>query len=88
MIPLQLSCLILCSICSFLFGQINQQLEAWADEFGGDFELTIAGSTVVFVTGAEDMRRILLLRPTVYKRGWTPVSRRVFSAALALHAER
>eukprot|EP00752_Nemacystus_decipiens_P003173 g2936.t1 len=52
--------------------KINQQLEAWADELGGDFELTIAGSTVVFVTGAEDMHRILLLRPTLFKRGWTP----------------
>eukprot|EP00752_Nemacystus_decipiens_P003174 g2937.t1 len=48
------------------------QVEGWADDFGGDFELTIAGSTVVFATEPEDIRRILLLRPSVFKRGWTP----------------
>ncbi len=65
--------LVPCSNCWHLVWQLNQQLEAWAEELGGDFELSIAGSTVVFVTGAEDMHRILLLRPSVFKRGWTPV---------------
>ncbi|CAN0228567.1 unnamed protein product [Pylaiella littoralis] len=51
--------------------KLNQQLEGWADEFGGDFEVTIAGNRIVFVTGAEDVRRILLLRPSKFKRGWT-----------------
>jgi len=53
--------------------QLHQQLEGWADEFGGDFELTITGKRIVFVTGAEDIRRILLSRPTKFRRGWTTV---------------
>eukprot|EP00903_Cladosiphon_okamuranus_P020514 g18832.t1 len=65
--------------------KINQQLEAWAEELGGDFELTIAGSTVVFVTGAEDIHRILLLRPTVFKRGWTPTQFSWMSARIGMN---
>lgn len=52
--------------------KLNQQVQGWADGFGGDFELTITGKRVVFVTGAEDIRRILLLRPTMFRRGWMP----------------
>ncbi len=52
-------------------------MEGWADEIGGDFELTIAGSTVAFVTNPEDMRRMLLQRPSVFRRGWAAVSRHV-----------
>lgn len=65
---------------------MNQQLEGWADEFGGDFELTIAGNRVVFVTRAEDIRHILLLRPAVFRRGWMPVSCDVSSTVIARQA--
>lgn len=61
------------SIPIFSTCQMNQQLQGWADEFGGDFELTIAGTRVVFVTEAEEIRRLLLLRPSKLRRGWTPV---------------
>ena len=54
--------------------QMMQQVEGWADEFGGDYEVTLVGKRVIFVTEAEDMRRILLLRPSKFKRGWRPVS--------------
>lgn len=64
----------LCPISSSLLRQLNQQMEGWADEFGGDYEQTIMGKRVVFVTGVEDIRRILLLRPAKFKRGWTAVS--------------
>jgi len=53
--------------------QLQEQIEGWADDFGGDFELKVTGQRVIFVTGAEDIRRILLSRPTKFKRGWTPV---------------
>ncbi|CAM9729929.1 unnamed protein product [Ectocarpus sp. 4 AP-2014] len=49
-----------------------QQVEGWADEFGGDYEITLIGKRVIFVTDAEDIRRILLLRPSKFKRGWRP----------------
>ncbi|CAN0250653.1 unnamed protein product, partial [Scytosiphon promiscuus] len=42
------------------------------DEFGGDYELFVFGRRVVFVTGTEDARRILHLRPTKFARGWFP----------------
>lgn len=54
--------------------QLMQQVEGWADEFGGDYEVTLIGKRVIFVTDPEDIRRILLLRPSKFKRGWRPVS--------------
>ncbi|CAN0178058.1 unnamed protein product, partial [Ectocarpus fasciculatus] len=52
--------------------KMMQQVEGWADEFGGDYEVTLIGKRVIFVTEAEDIRRILLLRPSKFKRGWRP----------------
>eukprot|EP00903_Cladosiphon_okamuranus_P007588 g7361.t1 len=52
--------------------KLDQQVQAWADEFGRNFEVTIAGSTIVFVTNAEDIHRIFLQRPTNFRRGWRP----------------
>ncbi|CAN0578910.1 unnamed protein product, partial [Ectocarpus sp. 12 AP-2014] len=52
--------------------KMMQQVEGWADEFGGDYEITLIGKRVIFVTDAEDIRRILLLRPSKFKRGWRP----------------
>ncbi|CAM9835267.1 unnamed protein product [Ectocarpus fasciculatus] len=52
--------------------KLMQQVEGWADEFGGDYEVTLIGKRVIFVTGAEDIRRILLLRPSKFRRGYTP----------------
>lgn len=52
-----------------------QQFEAWADEFGGDYELHVFGTRTIVVTSVADMRRILALRPSKFKRGLTPVSK-------------
>ncbi|CAM9573088.1 unnamed protein product, partial [Scytosiphon promiscuus] len=52
--------------------QLNEQLEGWADEFGGDFELAVFGKRVIFVTKTEDARRIYVSRPTKFVRGWFP----------------
>ncbi|CAM9461272.1 unnamed protein product [Ectocarpus fasciculatus] len=49
-----------------------QQVEGWADEFGGDYEITLIGKKMIVVTGAEDIRRMLLLRPSKFRRGWRP----------------
>lgn len=60
--------------------QLNQQLEGWADEFGGDFELAIFGKRVVFVTGPEDARRMNHQRPTKFLRGWFEVRNRAVAS--------
>lgn len=56
--------------------QLTQQLEAWADEYKGDYELRVLGKRVIVVTDPVDVRRILSLRPSKFMRGLTPVSRR------------
>ena len=43
--------------------------EAWAEEFGGDYELKLVGIPTIVVTGFEDIRRILALRPATFHRG-------------------
>ena len=48
--------------------QITQQLEGWASEFGGDYELDIFGVRMVVVTGLADIRSMLMLRPSTFKR--------------------
>ncbi|CBJ30458.1 cytochrome P450 [Ectocarpus siliculosus] len=53
--------------------KMMQQVEGWADDLGGDYEITLIGKRVIFVTDPEDIRRILLLRPSKFKRGWRPV---------------
>ena len=54
--------------------QLVQQLEGWADELGGNFELTLFGRRAVVATTVADVRRVLSLRPQVFRRGLTPVS--------------
>ncbi|CAM9971103.1 unnamed protein product, partial [Ectocarpus fasciculatus] len=49
--------------------QSVSQLEGWAKEFGGDYELHVSGTKVIVVTGLSDIRRILTLRPSRFKRG-------------------
>ena len=48
--------------------QMPQQLEGWAGEFGGDYELDIFGVRMVVVTGLADIRSMLTLRPSAFKR--------------------
>lgn len=50
-----------------------QQFEGWADEFGGDYELHIFGKKTRVITNVAEMRRILSLRPSKFKRGLTAV---------------
>lgn len=50
------------------------QMEAWADESGGTYELTIFGKRTVVATEVSDVRRVLNLRPSVFKRGLSAVS--------------
>ncbi|CBN79213.1 cytochrome P450 [Ectocarpus siliculosus] len=50
-------------------GETVWQLEGWAKEFGGDYELYLAGNKVTVVSGLSDIRRILTLRPSKFKRG-------------------
>ena len=53
--------------------QITQQFEGWASEFGGDYELDIFGVRMVVVTGLADIRSILMLRPSAFKRDMSSV---------------
>eukprot|EP00752_Nemacystus_decipiens_P014601 g13003.t1 len=48
------------------------QLEGWAEEFGGDYELHLLGRRIIVVTGLADIRRMLTLRPSKFKRGLLP----------------
>lgn len=54
--------------------QATQQLEGWAREFGGNYELYLFGRRAVVVTEVGDIRRILTLRPSKFKRGVKSVS--------------
>lgn len=54
--------------------QLTAQLEDWADEYDGDYELHILGRRTIVVTDASELRHILALRPTKFKRGLTPAS--------------
>ncbi|CAN0206214.1 unnamed protein product, partial [Hapterophycus canaliculatus] len=45
------------------------QIERWAEEFGGDYELNLVGTRVICVTGLADIRRIMTLRPAKFRRG-------------------
>eukprot|EP00752_Nemacystus_decipiens_P014607 g13007.t1 len=53
-------------------GKTAAQLEGWAKEFGGDYEIQLVGKRVIVVTGLADIRRILIQRPTKFKRGLGP----------------
>ena len=54
--------------------QMVDQMEAWADELGGNYELTMFGKRTVVATNVGDVRRILHLRPALFKRGLSAVS--------------
>lgn len=47
-------------------------MEGWADEFGGDYELSLFGKKMVVFTTPADCRRIMTLRPSKFGRGLTP----------------
>lgn len=51
-----------------------QQMETWADELGGKFQLTVFGKRVVVVAGIDGVRHVLNKRPNIFRRGLTPVS--------------
>lgn len=53
--------------------------EGWAEEFGGDYELHLVGIRAIVVTGLADIRRILALRPTKFKRGLRAVRSRMYA---------
>lgn len=57
------------------FPQIGHQFEGWADKYGGDYELRLLGRRCIVVTGVAEIRRILSLRPSKFKRGLTEVCR-------------
>ncbi|CAM9660900.1 unnamed protein product [Pylaiella littoralis] len=50
-------------------GKFVEQMETWAQEYGGDYEVHIAGARAICVTGLPDIRRILTLRPSKFRRG-------------------
>lgn len=56
-------------------------MEAWAREFGGDYKLHIFGVKFIVVPGYAEIRRILNLRPSIFKRGMSSVSK--YNAALS-----
>ena len=56
--------------------QITAQVESWAGEFEGDYELQIFGERVIVLTSVKDIRRVLTLRPSKFVRHLTPVSLR------------
>lgn len=53
--------------------QMVGQMEAWADELGGNYELTMFGKRTVVATEVADVRRVLNLRPSLFKRGLSAV---------------
>ena len=65
--------------------QFTAQVESWAEEFEGDYELQIFGERVIVLTSVEDIRRVLALRPSKFVRGLTPVSLR-HALRLSLHS--
>ena len=54
--------------------QLIAQVENWAKEFGGDYELNIFGRRMVVLTSVADIRRVLTLRPSKFRRGLDSVS--------------
>ena len=64
------------SILSPPVEQFTAQVESWAEEFEGDYEIQIFGERVIVLTSVEDIRQVLALRPSKFLRGLTPVSLR------------
>lgn len=64
--------------------QITQQLEDWAKKFGGDYEINIFGSSVVVLTSVSEIRQVLNLRPSKFRRGFASV-RRCRGSFMVLH---
>lgn len=58
---------------SYPLAQFTEQLEGWAKEFGGDYELHMFGRRVILVSALADVRRMLNLRPSKFHRGMTAV---------------
>ena len=54
---------------------MTKQVEDWAQEFGGDYEINIFGRSVVVLTSAPEIRQVLHLRPSKFRRGFASVSR-------------
>ncbi|CAM9310328.1 unnamed protein product [Ascophyllum nodosum] len=49
--------------------KLTAQVENWAKELGGDYELNIFGRRMVVLTSVADIRRVLTLRPSKFRRG-------------------
>ena len=64
------------SILSVPVEQFTAQVESWAGEFEGDYEIQIFGERVTVLTSVEDIRQVLALRPSKFVRHLTPVSLR------------
>lgn len=62
------------SVWPNVYHQMVDQMEAWADELGSTYELTMFGKRTVVATEVADVRRVLNLRPSVFKRGLSAVS--------------
>lgn len=74
----------LASLGPLIAHQLLQQLEGWADEYKGDYELRILGRRVIVIADPVKMRRIMAQRPSLFRRGLSPVSAssgRVLTAA-------
>lgn len=54
--------------------QWAKQMEGWADKYPGDYEISMMGVRVIVVKDAAEIRRILSLRPSSFRRGLSPVS--------------
>ena len=50
------------------------QVEAWADEYGRTYKLTICGKRTVVATEVSDVLRVLNPNPSIFKRGLSAVS--------------
>lgn len=55
-------------------GQIPQQLEGWADKFGGQYELFLFGTRRIMVVDPDESRLISSRRPAGFGRGPNSVS--------------
>lgn len=67
--------------------QFIQQLEGWADKYKGNYELRVLGGPVIIVSEPSDMERMVLLRPSRFRRGLTPVSVVVMRNSAALEPD-
>ncbi|CAN0309951.1 unnamed protein product, partial [Ascophyllum nodosum] len=52
--------------------KMTAQVESWAEELEGDYELQIFGERMIVLTSVKDIRRVLALRPSKFVRNLTP----------------